>query len=70
MTLAINPHRTVCPATRLRCPWPEVCQPLHCAGDRTQKPIAEGDLQKHELYVLRIIEQRAAQHDAIQKGPA
>lgn len=48
----------VCPVTRLRCKYAEVCNLMHCAGDRSLRPIAETRLTQAEQYALAMDEKR------------
>ena len=48
----------VCPVTRLRCPYPELCRSTHCARDRGLHPIFERDLTQAEQYALAMDEKR------------
>jgi len=49
----------VCPATRLRCPFPIRCVAQSCAAHTGLRPVAERELTPIERYHMLIAEQSA-----------
>lgn len=50
----------ICPATRKRCPYGDVCRMMWCGkGGRDMHPISERELTRAERYALAMADRKA-----------